>query len=475
MRRREFLAGMTGAAIGFGAAAGARAQVPISARMAVSYQDAGIEIPADFIGLSFESAALTDADYFTPDNGSVLGLIRLLGPKGVIRIGGNTSERTVWRARDEPVPSGSFVLTPASIDRLAAVLRRLGWKLIYGLNLARRTPEQAAEEAAYVARAVGTNLLAFQIGNEPDGFGRWTAVRPKTYDVAAFLTEWRAFHAAIRARVPDARFAGPDVADQMTWIGALAKEKPAGLILLTRHFYADGPAGASHVSLGRLLHADQQIERVLDALAHDGRTYHLPFRIVEANSIYGEGERGVSDTFGAALWGLGLLFRLAAAGAAGVNFHAGVHNLRPEEDKAYTPIARGAGGRYRAAPLYYGMLMFARAAHGTLVPPHLAADTSDLKAYAARAPDGRLRVTLINQNGGQGARVSIDPGRTFASASVMRLTAPSLDAIAGIRLGGASVDDFGGWNPAEEVVHFDGQELVIDLPPPGAAIVTIGG
>jgi hypothetical protein len=57
----------------------------------------------------------------------------------------------------------------------------------------------------------------------------------------------------------------------------------------------------------------------------------------------------------------------------------------------------------------------------------------------------------------------------------MRLTAPSLDAIAGIRLGGASVDDFGGWNPAEEVVHFDGQELVIDLPPPGAAIVTIGG
>jgi hypothetical protein len=49
----------------------------------------------------------------------------------------------------------------------------------------------------------------------------------------------------------------------------------------------------------------------------------LPFRIAEANSVYGEGQRGVSDTFGAALWGAGLMFQLAAAGAAGVNFHAG--------------------------------------------------------------------------------------------------------------------------------------------------------
>jgi hypothetical protein len=29
------------------------------------------------------------------------------------------------------------VITPAHIDRLAAALRLLGWKLIYGLNLAR--------------------------------------------------------------------------------------------------------------------------------------------------------------------------------------------------------------------------------------------------------------------------------------------------------------------------------------------------
>jgi len=184
MWRRSFLTGMTSTAFGLRSGGLGWAQARPSARVVVAYEAAETPIPPDFIGLSYESAILAAGDYFTPDNASVLGLIRRLGSNGVIRIGGNSSERTVWRTRDQPAPPHSFVLTPASIDRLAAALRVLGWKLIYGLNLAWGTPEDAAEEAAYVARALGAHLLAFQIGNEPDGFGRWTAVRPKTYDVA---------------------------------------------------------------------------------------------------------------------------------------------------------------------------------------------------------------------------------------------------------------------------------------------------
>jgi hypothetical protein len=199
-----------------------------------------------------------------------------------------------------------------------------------------------------VSSVVGSNLLAFQIGNEPDGFGRWTAVRPKTYDAAAFLAEWRTFHASVRARVPDARFAGPDVAAETDWVAAFAKGRPEGLVLLTRHYYADGPAGAPHITLAKLLRSDGQLVPVLERLAHAGRAYRMPYRLVETNSVYNEGQPGVSDTLGAALWGLELMFEAAAAGAAGVNFHAGVHNFRAGDDKAYTPIARSAGGRHRA-------------------------------------------------------------------------------------------------------------------------------
>jgi hypothetical protein len=84
----------------------------------------------------------------------------------------------------------------------------------------------------------------------------WTAPR---FADPAYLTEWDSFRAAVQARVPEARFAGPNVASDTAWVGALAEKAPDGLVLLTRHCYADGPAGAPQVSLGKLLSADQQI------------------------------------------------------------------------------------------------------------------------------------------------------------------------------------------------------------------------
>jgi hypothetical protein len=228
------------------------------------------------------------------------------------------------------------------------------------------------------------------------------------------------------------------------WIAAFAQAMPEGLVLLTHHCYADGPAGAPHVFLPKLLQSARHLSPLLERLAQYSHRYHLPFRIVETNCIYDEGQQGVSDTLGAALWGLELMFQAAAAGAAGINFHGGIHSPRASDDKAYTPIAR-MGTRYRAAPLYYGMLMFAQAAPGSLIPAQLAPDTSGLKAFAVRAPDETLCVCLINQNITRDERVAIDSGRSFTAASVLRLAGPAIDATGGVTLGGASVDEFGGW------------------------------
>jgi hypothetical protein len=475
MRRRRFLIGAAATAATLLTPGTNRSQPGISPRLAVSYDDPGQAVALDFIGLSCESAILGGGDYFTPNNTSALGLIRSLGESGVIRIGGNTSERTVWGSDAATAGSSTIVITPGHIDDLAAALRPLGWKLIYGLNLARGSPAVAAEEAAYVANAVGANLLAFQIGNEPDGFGRWTAVRPASYDASAYLAEWRAFHAAIRARVPGALFAGPDVSGATDWVAAFAEAMPEGLVLLTHHYYADGPAGAPHVSLPQLLRSSRQLPPLLERLAQYSRTYHLPYRITETNSVYDEGQPGVSDTLGAALWGLELMFQAAAAGAAGINFHGGVHNRRASDDKAYTPIAR-SGDRYRATPLYYGMLMFAQAARGTLIPTHLAPDTSSLKAFAVRAPEGTLRICLINQTVARDERVAIDAGRKFTIASTLRLAGPAIGATAGVTLGGASVDDFGRWAaPMSEEVRLPHHEMIVDVPAASASLISLRG
>ncbi len=459
--RRSFLAlaGTTLLARG-----SARSETAVPASVAIAYEDPGRAIAADFIGLSYESALVASPDYFTPDNRSLLGLIRALGVHGVIRIGGNTSERTVWETGAGAArQTGRYVITPASIDRLAAATRRLGWRLIYGLNLADNVPERAADEAAYVARALGSKLLAFQIGNEPDGFGRWSGVRPAGYDVQAFVSEWQKFHAAIRSRVPDARFAGPDVAAETDWIPAFAEARPENLVLLTRHYYTAGPATDPGVTLPRLLGSAAQIDPVLRKLENFSSTYRLPYRIAETNSVYAGGRPGVSDTLGAALWGAELMFQVAAAGGAGINFHAG-------PDKVYTPIA-GTGAPHRAQPLYYGMLLFAQAARGVLVPARLESDLN-LACFAARADDGLLRVCLINKDA-RGARLRIDPGRRFAAASAMRLAGPSLDATAGT-LGGATIDASGRWAPAAaEMLQFEGGHVLVDVPGASAALVRL--
>jgi hypothetical protein len=194
----------------------------------------------------------------------------------------------------------------------------------------------------------------------------------------------------------------------------------------------------------------------------------LPFRIVEANSIYNEGQPGVSDTLGAALWGLELMFQLATAGAAGINFHAGPHNLRPELDKAYTPIAR-AGGGFRPAPLYYAMLLFAQLAPGGTILPLQMTGAREVVAWVVRAGDGSLRIGLINKDLARGVRVSIDAGRDFASASILRLAGPGPHATKDVTLGGAQADASGEWNPREERVSV----AAFDLPAASAAALTL--
>ena len=332
MSRRSLLRILAGVAATPHTSGRARAGPEVTASVTVNYDQPGRLIPENFIGLSYESAVLASPNYLSPRNPALHGLLRGLGPGAVLRLGGNTSESTRWRGTGNV--SEPFVITPAAIDALAELVKALNWQLIYGLNLARGNPEAAAEETAYVARAVGSRLLAFQIGNEPDGFGRWSAVRPQTYDFQAFLAEWRQFYTGIRARLPTAPFAGPDVIAEQKWIRPFIEAVGDDLILVTRHYYADGPAGAPDITLARLLNSAPQAKAMLEEMRSTSESSRLPFRIAETNSIFNEGQPGVSDTFGSALWGIEFMFQVAEAGGQGINFHTG-------DAKAYTPIGPG--------------------------------------------------------------------------------------------------------------------------------------
>ena len=471
MDRREFLtraAGLTAAILAAGRASAPRAGAPVRATLAVDVERPGQAITPDFIGLSYESSQLTTGRYLDPESRPLVELMRGLSRNGLIRIGGNDSERSLWlRDKAGALAPGRFVISPAAIDRLAAFLRAVDCRLIYGLNLAQGTPEAAAAEAAYVAKAVGPRLLAFQIGNEPDGFGQWEGQRPKDYDVGAYLEEWERFFRAVRARVPNAPFAGPDVAADTRWVSRFAERERGRIVLLTRHYYADGPASSPAVTIARLLHSDDRLDQLLEELREIGRASSLPIRIAEMNSVFGGGKPGVSGTLAEALWGADAMFRIAQAGCGGVNFHGG-------DNRAYTPVVLREDGRYEARPLYYGMLLFARASNGFLLPSRLSTGSVNLTAYAVRAYDNSLRISLINRDLAQAVRVTVDTGGPPKRAYVLRLAAPSIESQTGVTLGGSAVDSRGAWKPAPmETVRPSGNVVVIDVPAASAAILRL--
>ena len=286
-------------------------------------------------------------------------------------------------------------------------------------------------------------LLAFEIGNEPDLFGRGTTHRPKDYSYGDYLKEYRRYKSAIRAKLPHAPFAGPDAAGATDWVTLFAHDEGHDLKLLTHHYYRECAGPSS--TMDKLLHPDPKLAPMLEKLRSASKASRTPYRICETNSFCGGGKPGVSDTFGAALWVLDFMFSLASAGCAGVNIETGVNQLG--FISSYSPIGDDERGTHSAKAEYYGMLAFAQASQGQLIAVDCDAAGVNLTSYAVVHDRKRLSLTIVNKDISQDADVHIAITERFARAAVLRLIGPSLQAKGGIMLAGAAVTAEGEWKP----------------------------
>lgn len=399
-------------------------------------------VPADFMGLSYETAELVEGSRLSPDNASLIALFRRLG-RGVLRLGGNSSDR----ARAHP--------TAAAIAALAGFLRATGWSLIYGLDLGNSSASQAAEEAAMVAAVTGSALICFQIGNEPDLFS--PALRPRGWSVTDYLGEWHRFADAVLARVPTARFAGPDIAAYGSWMMPFARNAVPRPVLLTRHFYTEGPGSSPSVTIARMLGSSGALSAAMQPAEEAARAANLPIRMSETNSVYGGGRPGVSDTLAAAAWGADLMFRLAAAGWSGVNFHT-----RP--NRSYAPLGEQTPPYHTARALYYGMLLFARS-NPLHVSRRPAPNSPALSTYAILDRDGQCRLALINMSAHDSIRVALP-----SAATLLRLSAASAASTSAVTLGAAEVANDGSWYP---IVEPRPANFSLELPPCNAVLAAL--
>ncbi len=498
MNRRRFIEGfmgLVGFPLGFTARSFAQPAPAKTVRVNVDTRKTQGPIPDDFTGLGYEISSVAIPGLLSDKNRVYVQLVRGLGANGIIRVGGITSDSASFSPNAVASPAAkATVVNSGSLRDLAGFLDATGWRLIWGLNLGSGDAQSAAEEAVTVAAMVKDKLLAFEIGNEPDGFAGdvFSAHRPKNYGYDDFLKEYRAYKAAVRGKLPDAPFAGPDASYRTDWVTRFAADEGNDLKLLTRHYYRSGAnnpyldkligagpnispeqragyeARRKNNKTEMLLREDPNIRGFLQEIA---AASHVPLRVCEVNSFYGGGQPGVSDAFVSALWVLDFMWVLAYGGAAGVNMETGVNQL--DFVSYYSPIPNDPNGAVSVAPEYYGMLAFAQGSQGERLALDYDTDGVNLTAYAALDRQGHVAVTLINKDQTTDADVTIAADRVLQKATALRLKGRALDSADDVTLGGSTVAADGSWKPADvEAPQVSGGVCNIHVPAASAAVVT---
>ena len=426
-------------------APGQTAALPASFKIDPS--QSGVTIPASFTGLSYEAAQLANPSFFAAENKALIDLYHDLSPSGVLRIGGGSSEFTSFSNQHPAGPPPFEVFGPdtsktlksgtitsaLALRNLRAFLDATNWVCLYGLNLGQGTKQNAVKEAAAASRILGPRLLALQIGNEPDSFRN--RYRPATYGPAEFMGEWNAFHEAIAAAVPGAKFAGPDISNKQPFLTAFAAEAPQhpDVILLTGHYYAMGPAGSPDATLDQLSLREPRLATVkannLDDILAAMHTARLPYRMSEGNSCWDGGKPGVSDTLASALWCADYMLHCAQLGFAGVNLHGGGNGF-------YTPIAGAPSSGFTRRPEFFGMQFAQRLVGATFLSTTLTGTPPQISVYALKR-GGESYLVAVNKSDSP-AHLPLPRGTTLKPQATL-LTGPSLDSKAQPSLGAVTM------------------------------------
>ncbi len=182
-------------------------------------------IAPDFVGLGYEISSVARPKLMSRADSTYVQLVRTLGARGVIRVGGNTSDYASYSPSAPAVSSArGTVVNDAGLRDLGTFLEATGWKLIWGLNLGTGSQADAIAEAKAVRAIAGEKLLVFEIGNEPDLFGRAKHRKPE-YSYEDWLKEYRDYKTALREQFPGLPLAGPDAAGKTDCVTRFAADE----------------------------------------------------------------------------------------------------------------------------------------------------------------------------------------------------------------------------------------------------------
>jgi hypothetical protein len=450
----------------------------------------GVAVAADFLGLSIEwcnaQTVLGQASTGGADAifAQYVANLRAYGAGPMsIRIGGNSTD------------TGGSCGTPTGIQSVQAMnefARATGTKFSFGVNMVSDDlPASKAQAAAYCAGMPSGSIANFEIGNEPDDY------TTPGWNASVYSDELSQYLAGVLSAQPcTSNLMGPSFDFSYARFiphikDLLVTNRGKGLGTVTQHYYT----GPNTVTSGFLLTpAAESGPARLQSDLQEAHALGMAYRVDEMNSAWGGGAPGVSNAFESALWFIDNAATLAAEGVDGINIHGGM--LSGRGYNYYTPffITAGGGGSFSlnnrgsspaTAPLYYGMLFFARAIHGanSTISPASVGTSANIDAWSTVDGAGTERLILVNRDSANGAQVAV--ARNASTASVCYLEAPSYKSMRGLKIfsnfAGTTYQTFDtstdgsptgtvGW----DVLTPNDGSFTIPIGPTQAAIVTFG-
>lgn len=431
-------------------------------------------IPPFFNGLSFEKK-MSATNAFARWNPDLINLFTRLGT-GVVRFGGVTVDHNVW-SPGGPGGQGSNssgLISEPDVNRVRDFCEATGWKCYWGVSLKGSsgnptTSTLAAQEAAYVADQLGSNLLGIEIGNEPESYG---------ITQSAYATLWKQFRDAIVGMTPGIPISGP-VSAGISWANWFANSSGYGGLVqtLSDHYYR-ASSGTPPLTVANFVNPepDTTLASVLSNLASDSaNNNNVPFRLAECNSSTGGGVQNVSNGYAAALWGPEFLMQLAKAKAAGANFHGGATTMW------YSPITMYDGGTIHDVwPLYYGMYLFQMVGTGTVYSSTFSGNPYT-RAYSVSGSGSPQKILVVNTDSSHNLQLTISLYGTVTAASLIEMTqltsgasGPDLSATSGVTIQGGTVGTDGSYTPnAPYDLNFSGSTVTCYVPFLSACLITV--
>ncbi|TVY52112.1 Beta-glucuronidase [Lachnellula cervina] len=356
-------------------------------------KDASDPIPEAFVSYSIEFSSFPDfagnnSSPNTFSNNLLNNLGNLTGTKPYIRVGGNTQDYALYND-SLPFAINSTIVPSRATDYPTIIFIGPSYfesyntwpdtKFSHGFNLGlggnnSEGWQSLLDTVPLACKALGGGkLLWWEYGNEPDLYSTSAQgpVRPPGWNESTYVSQWlngtRAIKQQLQKSCPELTsnesygylapsFAGVSnhLKPVTTWQDGLNVDRDVKLI--SSHNYIGGATQPGVTLQSTLMNHTKTTTSVSlqAALARNLSSYAVPFILGETNSLYNEGAPGLSNAFGAALWGIDFNLYCASVGIRRVHMHQGT-NYRYQ---FWQPVETNITTKGTKAP-YYGHVVVA--------------------------------------------------------------------------------------------------------------------